>query len=253
MERQIEQLLKEVKGNETLERLVKMNRNPNALFIERIRTMNKGENENDKDKGGINLEAINNRLAKIYEKMKKSTQNKMDEDEDEDEEEIITRSNNPEGYNEIVYEHEHDSEAIKKMLYDYEHDPEKKKEFIEYHSQNKHDDDDELIELEDLESQDGIYWGPTGSELEEPESQDATRDPTGSELEEPESQDATRDPTGSDIKVKKVNWLNNPQGLSLIDFHRLLTENLIDDDSSDDEDIDYSTLPVIDNRKRNKK
>lgn len=46
MERQIEQLLKEVKGNETLERLVKMNRNPNELFIERIRTMNKGQNTN---------------------------------------------------------------------------------------------------------------------------------------------------------------------------------------------------------------
>ena len=46
MEQQIEQLLKEVKGNETLERLVKMNRNPNELFIERIRMMNKGQNTN---------------------------------------------------------------------------------------------------------------------------------------------------------------------------------------------------------------
>ena len=49
MERQIEQLLKEVKGNETLERLVKMNKNPNELFIERIRAMNKGENGNENE------------------------------------------------------------------------------------------------------------------------------------------------------------------------------------------------------------
>lgn len=66
MERQIEQLLKEVKGNETLERLVKMNRNPNALFIERIRTMNKGEG-NDKD--SIDVEAINKELENIRYKM----------------------------------------------------------------------------------------------------------------------------------------------------------------------------------------
>ena len=189
MEQQIEQLLKEVKGNETLERLVKMNRNPNALFIERIRTMNKGEgNDNDTDianKIKI-LAAINAKMSKLNKILKEK--NDVN-DSSEIEEEIITRSNNPEGYNEIVYEHEHDSEAIEKMLYDLEHDPEKKKEFIEYHSQNTHDDDDELTELEDLESQDGIYWGPTGSELEEPESQDG----------------ATQDPTESDIKYKKVN------------------------------------------------
>ena len=49
MEQQIKQLLKEVKGNETLERLVKMNKNPNELFIERIRAMNKGENGNENE------------------------------------------------------------------------------------------------------------------------------------------------------------------------------------------------------------
>ena len=208
MEQQIEQLLKEVKGNETLERLVKMNKNPNALFIERIRTMNKSGNENENDKDSINLKAINNRLAKIYEKMKKSTQKNMDEDDDEDE--IITRSNNPEGYNVNVSE---------------QYNP-------------NYESDYDYIDLEEVKKdKDATIWGPTESDLEEPESQDG----------------ATQDPTESDIKYKKVNWLNNPQGLSLIDFHRLLTENLFDDDSSDDEDIDYSTLKVIDNRKRNKK
>lgn len=177
MERQIEQLLKEVKGNETLERLVKMNRNPNELFIERIRTMNKGEgNVNDNDTDIANkikiLAAINDKMSKLIKILKE----KHDvNDSSKIEEEIITRSNNPKGYNEFVYEHYHDN-------------------------------DDEFTDLEELEDQDVYYiW----------------------------------DPTESDIKDKKVNYLVNPTGLSLIDLHSLLTQHSFDDDdSSDDEDED---------------
>lgn len=72
MERQIEQLLKEVKGNETLERLVKMNKNPNELFIERIRTMNKGDNENgNENESTLTKEEQTVRLQKFIENLKR--------------------------------------------------------------------------------------------------------------------------------------------------------------------------------------
>lgn len=72
MERQIEQLLKEVKGNETLERLVKMNKNPNELFIERIRAMNKGDNEYNTS---FYTDSVNNqkrRLERFIENLERS-------------------------------------------------------------------------------------------------------------------------------------------------------------------------------------
>lgn len=72
MERQIEQLLKEVKGNETLERLVKMNKNPNELFFERIRTMNKGDNEYNTS---FYTDSVNNqkrRLERFIENLERS-------------------------------------------------------------------------------------------------------------------------------------------------------------------------------------
>lgn len=70
MEQQIEQLLKEVKGNETLECLVKMNKNPNELFIERIRAMNKGEHENENEH---EHEKQKERLQKFINNLKKYT------------------------------------------------------------------------------------------------------------------------------------------------------------------------------------
>lgn len=74
MEQQIEQLLKEVKGNETLERLVKMNKNPNELFIERIRAMNKGENGNgNENESTLTKEEQTERLRKFIENLKKYT------------------------------------------------------------------------------------------------------------------------------------------------------------------------------------
>lgn len=82
MEQQIEQLLKEVKGNETLERLVKMNRNPNELFIERIRTMNKGQGNNNVviDKGEkINVDAINAILSDFHTKMEEALEETQSE------------------------------------------------------------------------------------------------------------------------------------------------------------------------------
>ena len=72
MEQQIEQLLKEVKGNETLERLVKMNRNPNELFIERIRTMNKGQNTNTQNIKDIlkkQYDIVNNNIEECIKKI----------------------------------------------------------------------------------------------------------------------------------------------------------------------------------------
>ena len=70
MEQQIEQLLKEVKGNETLERLVRMNRNPNELFIERIRTMNKGQNTNTQNIKDILNKQYDNVINNIEECIK---------------------------------------------------------------------------------------------------------------------------------------------------------------------------------------
>lgn len=84
MEQQIEQLLKEVKGNETLERLVKMNRNPNELFIERIRTMNKGEGgKNDPTNEGndIDIKAINDILSNFHKKMEEAMRSKTQQND----------------------------------------------------------------------------------------------------------------------------------------------------------------------------
>lgn len=85
MEQQIEQLLKEVKGNETLERLVKMNRNPNELFIERIRTMNKGEGNATIVKGykldENDIKYINVMLNTIHTNMKNSINKLLNQNE----------------------------------------------------------------------------------------------------------------------------------------------------------------------------